>query len=957
MENKLINDFLKQNTDIANEPREEITDTDLAVGLAEHGFHVYLDDTDRQLTFETVYNYFDAYGRLKDGHTFSVPMMEVAQYGALESLCENLDSLNDDFRADRADIGMSLEDYAKELFDNEESQFMWGSSQSEWENIRRGILLGETKFLHNFLDDTMLFYPSRAAELLEDLNHYEETYLKGQEHMENNLGESVKITVSGWVNTFDVTSVGFDTEKEYTVSEFNQALKAANEKWQENWDGLSYPKNIIVVKVENLHNDPCTYRINLTDADYNSIQDIVELSPTPMHASIPTDEAIEKLNKAEANTRERGIDTAKQDKTFAYEIGHSAPFTVIHLDVSTEERKNAVSKALKTIINSFGERNAMSQPYKNLLEDIKPTTDFLHASQGHLSALKYALRNSETNKELCLSMLDSIKHSENNLTPVVIIKGYDCIPKDAWEEHGVKFTIGQSVDDMSFYYARATDGKITRDYEYDYEPDREKVISDHADKLAEEDIDCGEAIYGSDGYLTFPDTEMKPPVENIPLSAREDSKEQKGFEYNGYHFEPIGKIDSESTLKEIGKAIVSNKDTLDMSVYQGSRLPYSYVGFYAAANESEADVFRCIENGKSYLPGENELFEYTGKIISLTKEKQAEHIPPQQDISHKTNSAELSAAKANGQKRSITMSNNTKLSVSSMTILGENSSAKAYATVTINDEFAIRNVKVFEGKNGPFASMPSRKIGGEYQDVVFPITKEAREQFNAAVIDCYNEMQKSGEVHFMHENTPPEKPISTITASVHLNEVESNVKATGQIVIDNSFVVSGVCVIAGKDNLFASMPSYTNDTDERKDFAFPITKECYEKVQGAVLNDYNYIQNYHEMGGKENLTTAYDLHPKFADRLSAELNKNGITNIVKVKDDTANISVKIADKERFTEIRKELAQSLKQAKQERDGGKKSLSERIDKAREQQPEKTAEQPKQPQPHRKPNQAEL
>jgi len=35
---------------------------------------------------------------------------------------------------------------------------------------------------------------------------------------------------------------------------------------------------------------------------------------------------------------------------------------------------------------------------------------------------------------------------------------------------------------------------LLRDYEYDHKPDREKVMSDHADKLAEEDIDRGEAI-------------------------------------------------------------------------------------------------------------------------------------------------------------------------------------------------------------------------------------------------------------------------------------------------------------------------------------------------------------------------------------------------------------------------------------------------------------------------------
>lgn len=100
-------------------------------------------------------------------------------------------------------------------------------------------------------------------------------------------------------------------------------------------------------------------------------------------------------------------------------------------------------------------------------------------------------------------------------------------------------------------------------------------------------------------------------------------EEQEGFEYNGYHFVPIGKIGSERTLQEITNKTVSD-NSLGMSVYKESRLPYSYDKFYLAAHQSEADVFRCIENGKTYLPGTNELFEYTGEFTSLTRKKQTE---------------------------------------------------------------------------------------------------------------------------------------------------------------------------------------------------------------------------------------------------------------------------------------------------------------------------------------------
>ncbi len=67
-------------------------------------------------------------------------------------------------------------------------------------------------------------------------------------------------------------------------------------------------------------------------------------------------------------------------------------------------------------------------------------------------------------------------------------------------------------------------------------------------------------------------------------------------------------------------------------------------------------------------------------------------------------------------------------------------SVRAYASVNLNDCFAIRNVKVMDGTNGLFVAMPSYKSGnGEYKDVCFPVTKEFREQLNNAVIDAYKQ--------------------------------------------------------------------------------------------------------------------------------------------------------------------------------------------------------------------------
>lgn len=63
----------------------------------------------------------------------------------------------------------------------------------------------------------------------------------------------------------------------------------------------------------------------------------------------------------------------------------------------------------------------------------------------------------------------------------------------------------------------------------------------------------------------------------------------------------------------------------------------------------------------------------------------------------------------------------------------------ASASINLNGCFAIRGVKVVQGEHGPFVSMPSYKVGGEYKDVCFPITKDFREQINAAVVDAYQQ--------------------------------------------------------------------------------------------------------------------------------------------------------------------------------------------------------------------------
>ncbi len=61
----------------------------------------------------------------------------------------------------------------------------------------------------------------------------------------------------------------------------------------------------------------------------------------------------------------------------------------------------------------------------------------------------------------------------------------------------------------------------------------------------------------------------------------------------------------------------------------------------------------------------------------------------------------------------------------------------ADASVDLNGCFAIRGIKVVDGSNGPFVSMPSYKARDGYKDICFPCTKEFHQQFHQAVLDAY----------------------------------------------------------------------------------------------------------------------------------------------------------------------------------------------------------------------------
>lgn len=67
--------------------------------------------------------------------------------------------------------------------------------------------------------------------------------------------------------------------------------------------------------------------------------------------------------------------------------------------------------------------------------------------------------------------------------------------------------------------------------------------------------------------------------------------------------------------------------------------------------------------------------------------------------------------------------------------VNESGRLKAYATMVIDDCFIIRDLKIIEGDNGVFVSMPSRRRKDGFRDIVHPLNSDTRSLVENAIIE------------------------------------------------------------------------------------------------------------------------------------------------------------------------------------------------------------------------------
>ena len=75
----------------------------------------------------------------------------------------------------------------------------------------------------------------------------------------------------------------------------------------------------------------------------------------------------------------------------------------------------------------------------------------------------------------------------------------------------------------------------------------------------------------------------------------------------------------------------------------------------------------------------------------------------------------------------------------------EEDKLKAYVTITFDNCFVVRDLKIIEGSKGLFVAMPSKKRkDGTYRDMAHPLNNDTRHKIETRVLEEYRrEIQRT----------------------------------------------------------------------------------------------------------------------------------------------------------------------------------------------------------------------
>ena len=264
---------------------------------------------------------------------------------------------------------------------------------------------------------------------------------------------------------------------------------------------------------------------------------------------------------------------------------------------------------------------------------------------------------------------------------------------------------------------------------------------------------------------------------------------------------------------------------------------------------------------------------------------------------HENTSATSETVLENNQNNfmeGIAMENNITARV---TPIENGTNLKGSATVTIGDQFAVHGIKVVQGKEGLFVSMPGEMSkNGKFYDTVLPKSKEAYANLEGTILNAYQDALKNGKQQKTDLN-PTE--LSVKVGNFRENPYENNIKGDCQITINDMLVIKGVKVIVGKESgeLGVALPSKQDQDGGYIPVANAITADFHAQIKTAVIEHYqnppqtigntSYGKLADKSAGEETIHKTYN--SQFAEKIGEQLNADNVKWSGKIEDNNKTV--------------------------------------------------------------------
>jgi len=78
--------------------------------------------------------------------------------------------------------------------------------------------------------------------------------------------------------------------------------------------------------------------------------------------------------------------------------------------------------------------------------------------------------------------------------------------------------------------------------------------------------------------------------------------------------------------------------------------------------------------------------------------------------------------------------------------LVDNDRLRAWATITLNNAFVVKGIRIIRGNQRVFVAMPSKQQkDGKYQDIAHPISKDFRDFLEHRILAVYHQVESESE--------------------------------------------------------------------------------------------------------------------------------------------------------------------------------------------------------------------